>query len=90
MFRMSMKIGRNELVDLARDIYEGNNFEGTLARSNKSFVKKLENKLWTDLKEKYPERDYTGGDESRTRSNIVKKMERILKCKLFLFIYIGS
>ena len=78
---MSMKIGRTELVALARDIYEGNDFKGTLARSKKPFVKKLEKKLWEDLKEKYPERDFTCEDESRTRANIVKKLERVMKCK---------
>ena len=34
---MSMKIERTELVALARDIYEGNDFKGTLARSKKPF-----------------------------------------------------
>ena len=41
---MSMKIRRTDLVALAREIYEGNDFEGTLARSKRSFVKKLETK----------------------------------------------
>ena len=83
---MSMNFERTEIVALARDVYEGNDFEGALARSKKSFVKKLENKLWDDLKEKYPERDFTGGKESRTRANIVKKLERLLKCKSILSI----
>ena len=83
---MSMNIGRTEIVALARDVYEGNDFEGAIARSKKSFVKKLENKLWDDLKEKYPERDFTGGKESRTRANIMQKLERLLKCKSILSI----
>ena len=84
---MSMKLRRTDLVALAREIYEGNDFEGTLARSKRSFIKKLETKLWDDLKEKYPERDYAGTMESRTRANIVKKLERILKCKSSSSIY---
>ena len=84
-----MKIERTELVALARDIYEGNDFKGTLARSKKPFVKKLEKKLWEDLKKRYPERDFAGEDESLTRANIVKKLERIMKCKSFISCHIG-
>ena len=85
-----MNIGRTEIVALARDVYEGNDFKGTLARSKKPFVKKLENKLWGNLKERYPDRDFTCGDESLTRANIVKKLERILKCKSYISCYIRS
>ena len=86
---MSMFYGKTELVALARDIFEGNDFEGALRRSNKGFIKSLENKLWETLKEKYPERDFTCGNEALTRSNRLQKLAPILKCKSFS-VHMGS
>ena len=82
LFRMSMNIGKNELVALARDcIEEPSELENALRRCNDGFVKKLEKRLWDDLREKYPERDFTGGKETKTRCNLKRKLKTSMKCK---------
>ena len=82
---MSVNLEKTELVALARDIHEGpSDFDDALRRCNAGFVKKLESKLWNDLKKKYPDRDFTGQKESRTRANITDKLKRMLKCKFFV------
>ena len=45
LFRMSLFIQRNELVALARDMFEGpTELENALRRCNEGFIKKLEKK----------------------------------------------
>ena len=85
-----MKIGRSELVALASDIYEGNNLNGYLRDAKKSCRKKVADRLWDDLKEKYPERDFTLGDEPKARSRIIQNLEPVLKCKLVYLIDQGA
>ena len=83
-FRMSMQIGKTELVALAREIHEGSDFNGSLSRCKESFRKKLETALWAQLKEKYPDRDFTcGKPEPLTHANIVTNLKPVLKCKFF-------
>ena len=82
LFRMSMLIGKNELVALARDMFEGpTELENALRRCNEGFLKKLEKKLWDDLVERFPERDFTGKKESVTRKNLTARLKTSLKCK---------
>ena len=57
MFRMSMNIGKLELVNLAREIYGDEGMKDRLSRAKKSFREKVERKLWDVLREQYPERD---------------------------------
>ena len=78
IFRMlSMKIGRSELMALAREVYEKPDF----GRSKKPMRKKVETRLWNNLIEKFPDRDFTRGDEALTRAHIVRDLEPIFKCK---------
>ena len=89
LFRMSLFIERNELVALATDMFEGpSELESALRRCNDGFVKKLENKLWNDLKERYPERDFTGEREVVTRKNLTKRLKTSLKSKFYI-VYSG-
>ena len=82
LFRMSIFIQRNELVALARDMFEGpTELENALRRCNEGFIKKLEKKLWDDLVERFPERDFTGKKESVTRKNLAARLKTSLKCK---------
>ena len=86
---MSMNIGKNELVALARDFFEDpSELENALRRCNEGFVKKLEKRLWDDLREKFPERDFTGGKETKTRVNLKQKLKTSMKCK-FNIVYHG-
>ena len=78
---MSMFIGKFEVISLARDVYVGKDFKGALRRVNKKFVEDTEKKLWETLNERYPERDFTGGDESLAHANLVIKIKPLLKCK---------
>ena len=86
MFRMSMKIGKLELVNLAREIYGDEGMKDRLSRAKKSFREKVERKLWDVLREQYPERDFTRGNEPLTRKHIVRSMEPIFKCKSFVLL----
>ena len=79
LFRMSLKIGRNELVDLAREIEGQGDLEKTVRRCNEGFLKKLEKKFWENLVEKYPGRDFSGTHEGRTRINLRRKLKTLLK-----------
>ena len=79
MFRMSLKIGRSELVDLAREIEGQGDLEKTVRRCNEGFLKKLEKKFWENLVEKYPGRDFSGTHEGRTRINLRRKLKTLLK-----------
>lgn len=82
VFRMSVKIEKRELIALARQHHEGSNdFDEVLRRCNDGFLKKMWNWLLSDLKIKYPERDFTGEKESKTRGNIMQKIKTTLKCK---------
>ena len=76
-----MKFGKDQLVAIARDIYEGNNFKEDLRKLKTPFVKKLETKIWNDAREQFPERDFAFGDESKTRGNNVQKLTTVLKCE---------
>ena len=76
-----MKIGKSELVSLAQEAFVGKDFNGSLTRAKKSFRKMLEAALWEHLKEKFPERDFSCGNEAKTRGNIVVNLEAVLKCK---------
>ena len=79
---MSMKIEKSELIALARSHYEeSKDFDEVLRRCHDGFLKKMWNWLLSDLKEKYPDRDFTGEKESKTRGNVMQKMKTILKCK---------
>ena len=80
---MSMQIGKRELVALAREIHEGpGDFEEALRRCNDCFVKKLENRLWGDLVEKYPDRDFAGPRESVARKGLFGRLKTLMNCKL--------
>ena len=86
---MSMNIGKNELVALARDFFEDpSELENALRRCNEGFVKKLEKRLWDDLRERYPERDFSGKKEVTTRWNLKRKLKTSMKCK-FNIVYHG-
>ena len=76
-----MKFGKAGLVALAREIYEGNNFEEDLRKLKNPFLKKLETKLWNDAQREFPERDFTLGKETRTRANNMQKLKTVLKCE---------
>ena len=79
---MSVKIGKRELVALARDFYEEeSSLDKALERCNDGFITKLEKSLWDDIREKYPDRDFTKGKESKTRANIKRRLKTVLKCK---------
>ena len=85
-----MKIGKEELVALARELFEGpSELENALRRCNEGFVKKLENRLWNNLRERYPERDFTGGKETKARSNLKQKLKTSMKCKFHNIVYHG-
>ena len=80
---MSMQIGKRELVALAREIHEGpSDFEEALRRCNDCFVKKLENRLWDDLVERYPDRDFAGQRETVVRKNLLRRLKTLMNCKL--------
>ena len=83
MFRMSVQFSRNELIALARENHEGSkDFDEALRRCHDGFLNKLFNVIWNDLAEKYPHRDFTRGDESKTRGNLIKRIRTALKRKL--------
>ena len=85
IFRMSMQIGKAELVALAREHHEGpQEFDEVLRRCNKEFVTEVRDLLWNDLEEKYPERDFNGSKRSLTRANLAQRIKATLKCKFLL------
>ena len=77
---MSMQIEKRELVTLAREIHEDPiDFEKALSRCNDGFMKKIENRLWDDLVQRYPERDFAGQRESVTRRDLRRRLKTVLK-----------
>ena len=85
---MSVKIERNELVDIARSVNSGSlDIEAYLKKNLKKrpiagIFHKIEEKLWRMIVEKHPSRDFTGEKESLTRSNILKRVCTVIKSKL--------
>lgn len=84
---MSVKIERNELVDIARSVNSGSlDIETYLKKNLKKrpiagIFHKIEEKLWRMIVEKHPSRDFTGEKESLTRSNILKRVCTVIKSK---------
>ena len=75
-----MNIGKRELVALAREIHgEKTDFEKALQRCHDGLVKKVEKKLWDNLVEKYPERDFVGEREYVTRKDLRGRLKTVLK-----------
>ena len=72
-----MKIGKTELMALARGLYEKPDF----ARCKESMRKKVIAEMWNGLKEKYPGRDFTCGDEACERKRLVQNLKPIFNCK---------
>ena len=83
IFRMSMNIGKSVLRSIARELHEGpTDFDEAVRRCHDGFAKKIADRLLKDLKEEYPDRDFTGGKISKARGNIAGKIKTALKCKL--------
>ena len=88
---MSVSIERNQLVDIARSVYDGSlEIETHLSKQLKKkpiggFLKKVEEKLWRIIVEEHPWKDFTGQRESLTRANIFQKICTVLKSKFVFF-----
>ena len=84
---MSVIIERRQLVDIARDLYDGSlEIESHLRKQLikkpiTGFFIKIEEKLWKKIVHDHPGKDFSGKQESQTRSNILKKICRVLKSK---------
>ena len=84
---MSVTIERSQLVDIARDLYDGNlEIESHLRKQLTKkpitgFFNKIEDKLWRKIVHDHPCKDFSGKQESLTRRNILKKICRVLKSK---------
>ena len=89
---MSVKIERNELLDIARSVYSGGaDIEAYLKKNLKQrpiagIFHKIEEKLWRMIVEEHPLRDYSGEKESLTRTNILKRICTVIKSKFFFHI----
>ena len=85
---MSVNVERKELVDIARSLYNGKldieeKLKLALTQKNQPFLKKMEKKLWDTIVRDHPWKDFTGSEESKTRSNIVKRIRTVIKGKFF-------
>ena len=76
------KVGRNKLLELAREFYTGGNFEKYIEKINESrhkspIVKHTFNKVVEALKADYPERTYQLGPKEI--NTIQRSILRVLK-----------
>ena len=84
-----MKIARNELIDLARSVYNGNvEIEKFLKKrlkegSKAALFKRIEEKLWGMIAQQHPLKNFAGEQESLTRANILKRICTVIKSKFF-------
>ena len=86
---MSVKIERNELLDIARSVYSGGaDIEAFLKKNLKKkpiagIFHKIEEKLWRMIVEEHPLKNFTGERESMTRPGILKRICTVIKSKFF-------
>ena len=77
-FRMSVTFEKSELIAIAKQT-EGEKLESSLSRINDCFIKRVEKKIWDDLTERFPERDFRGDREGVTRRNFRRRLKTALK-----------
>jgi len=93
---MSVKIERNELVEIARSVYTGNlEIEAhlrtqLLKKPITGLFKKIEDKLWRTIGEEHPCKNFSGDLELKTRGNILRRICTVLKSKFLNFLYEGA
>ena len=83
-----MKIEREIVMKAARECYEGENLENYLEQISKkkmeTFSKRVNEKFLANLERDHPGKNFLVQKASRTKGNIRKKIEKVLKGKFYL------